>query len=61
MLYHIYGNEAVSCVRCFEWHAFFKSGRTSLEDDKRSAQPSMSSTLENVEIVRRLAHEGSEI
>jgi hypothetical protein len=36
MIRHVYGNEAMSCARCFEWHAHFKRGRTSLEDDERS-------------------------
>jgi transposase len=39
-----YGNEAMSRVTCYEWHACFKRGRTSLEDDERSGRPSTSST-----------------
>ena len=44
-------------ARCFEWHARFKRGRTSLEDDERSGRPSTSSTPKNVETIRRLVHE----
>ena len=51
------GNEATSRARCFEWHARFKRGRTSLEDDERSGQPSTSSTPKNVETIWRLVHE----
>jgi len=36
MIQRAYGNEAMSRLRCFEWHARFKRGRTSLEDDERS-------------------------
>ena len=52
-----YGNEAMSHVRCFEWHARFKRGRTSLEDDERSGRASKSSTPKNVETIWRLMHE----
>ena len=57
MIRRAYGNEAMSGARCFEWHACFKRGRTSLEDDERSGRPSTSSTPKNVEIIRRLVHE----
>jgi len=57
MIRHAYGNESMSCVRCFEWHAHFKKGRTSLKDNKRSGQPSTSSKPKNVETIRRLGHE----
>ncbi|XP_041372645.1 protein GVQW3-like [Gigantopelta aegis] len=56
MIRYVYGNEAMSRARCFEWHARFKSGRTSLDDDKRSGRTSTSSTPENVETIRRLVH-----
>ena len=42
IMHHAYGNEAMSHVRCFEWHTPFMSGRTSVNDDKRSGRPSMS-------------------
>jgi len=42
MIRRAYGDEAVSCARCFKWHACFKKGRTSLEDDERSGHPSTS-------------------
>jgi len=57
MIRRAYGNEAMSCARCFEWHACFKRGRTSLEDDERSGRPSTSSTPKNVETIWRLVHE----
>jgi len=57
MIQHAYRNEAMSHARCFEWHACFKRGRTSLEDDERSGRTSMSSTPKNVETIRRLVHE----
>jgi transposase len=57
MIRRAYGNEAMSRARCFEWHARFKRGRTSLEDDERSGRPSTSSAPKNVETIRRLVHE----
>ena len=61
MLRHVYGNEAMSHVTCFEWHARFKRGRTSLEDDERSGRLSTSSTPTNVETIRWLVHEDRRI
>jgi len=52
-----YRNEAMRRARCLEWHARFKVGRTSLEDDKSSGRPSTSSTLKNVETIRRLVRD----
>jgi len=57
MLRRAYRNEAMSHARCFEWHACFKRGRTSLEDDERSGRPSTSSTPKNVETILRFVHE----
>ena len=44
MIRRAYGNETMSRARCFEWHARFKRGRTSLEDDERSGRTSTSSS-----------------
>jgi len=52
-----YGNEAMSRARCFEWHVCFKRCKISLEDNKRSGRPSMSSTPKNVETIQRLVRE----
>jgi len=57
MIRRAYGNEAMSRARCFEWHARFKKGRTSLEEDESSGRPSTSSKPKNVETIRRLVHE----
>ena len=56
MIQRVYGNDAMSRARCFEWHMYFKRSRTSLEDES-SGQPSTSSTPKNVETIRRLVHE----
>jgi len=57
MIRHAYRNEAMSRARCFEWHARFKRGRTSLEDDERSGRTSRRPTPKTVETIRRRVHE----
>jgi len=57
MIRRAYGNEAMSRARCYKWHARFKRGRTSLEDDDRSGRPSTSSAPKNVETIWRPVHE----
>jgi transposase len=57
MIRRAYRNEAINRARCLEWHAPFKRGRTSLEDDERSGRPSTSSTPKNVETIQWLVHE----
>ena len=44
----------MSRSRCFEWHARFKSGRTSVEDDERSGRPSTSTSPDLVQEVERM-------
>jgi len=56
MIRPAYRNEAMSRARCFEWHARFKRGGTSLED-KRSGRPSTSSTPKNTETIQQPVHE----
>ena len=56
MIQRVYGNETMSRARCFEWHAYFKRSKTSLEDES-SGWTSTSSTPKNVETIRWLVHE----
>ena len=52
-LKQVYGNEAMSRCRVFEWYNRFKEGREDVEDDPRSGRPSTSKIEENVERVRQ--------
>jgi hypothetical protein len=61
MLRHAYGNEVMCRATCFEWHARFKRGRTSLEDDEILGRPFTSSTPTNVETFRWIVHEDRRI
>jgi len=42
MLQQAYGEDCLSCTQCHEWYQHSKSGRTSIEDDTKSGQPSTS-------------------
>ena len=57
MIRRAYRKEALSRARCFECHACFKRGRTSLEHVERSGRTSTSSKPKNVETIRRLVYE----
>jgi hypothetical protein len=64
MLREAFGEHPVSWTAVFEWHSHFKAGPVSVEDDKRSGQPSTNKMTENEEILelinedlRRTIHE----
>jgi hypothetical protein len=58
MLREAFGEHSLGRRAVFEWHSRFKASPVSLEDDKRSGQPSISKMMENVEKIRELIHEG---
>jgi hypothetical protein len=49
MLREAIGEHSLSQKAVFELHSRFKAGRVSVEDDKRSGQPSTSKKRENVD------------
>ena len=42
MLQQAFGDECMSRTQCFEWYSRFKTGRTSIDEDLQSGQPSTS-------------------
>jgi len=52
MLQEAFGDNAMSQSKTFLWYKRFKDGRTSVDDDKRSGRPSISTTPENIAKVR---------
>jgi hypothetical protein len=52
-----FGEYSLSRTEVSEWHSRFKASQLSVEDDKRSGQPSTSKTTENVETIRELIHD----
>ena len=51
ILQQAYGEDCLSRTQCHEWYQRFKSGRTSIEDDPKSGQPSTSMDDDHVEKV----------
>jgi hypothetical protein len=49
MIREAFEEPSLSWTAVFEWHSRFKASQVSVEDDKRSGQPSTSKTTENVE------------
>jgi hypothetical protein len=39
MITGAFGEESTSRTRVFEWHALFRTGRTSTEDDQHTGRP----------------------
>ena len=50
----VYGDEAMSRLRVFEWCKRFKEGREDVEDDPRSGRPSTPRTDVNIKHVRQM-------
>jgi len=48
------GDECMSQTQCFEWYSPFKTGRTSMDEDPRSGQPSTSTDDVHIDAVRDL-------
>jgi hypothetical protein len=48
VLHEAFGEHSLSRTAVFEWHACFKTGRVSVEDDECSGQPSTSKTTEHI-------------
>ncbi|GBN70312.1 Putative uncharacterized protein FLJ37770 [Araneus ventricosus] len=54
MLVKVYGVDAVSKKCVFEWFKRFGDGKEDIEDEPRSGRPPTSTTLDNIERVRRI-------
>ena len=54
LLQEVYGEDAMSRPRVFEWHKRFASGRETVQDDPKSGRPSSTRTDENIEKVDEL-------
>jgi len=52
MLQEAFGDNAMSQSKTFLWYKHFKDGRTFVDDNERSGQPSTSTTPENIVKVR---------
>jgi len=54
MLQQAFGDKCMSRTQCFEWYSHFKTGRTSIDEDPRSGQPSTSTDDVDIDAVRDL-------
>ena len=53
MLQRAYGEDCLNRTQCHKWYQCLKSGRTSIEDDPKSGQPSMS--MDDIHVEKVLA------
>jgi len=57
MIQQAFGDQSLSRAQVFQWHAPFKTGRTSVDDDERTGRPTRCTTPETVariqDLVRR--------
>ena len=62
LLKAVFGEQAMSRTRVFEWHKRFSTGREDVDDDPRPERPSTSRIEANIEKVKeRIIKRGKEI
>jgi hypothetical protein len=52
----VFGEESMSCTWVFEWHAHFKAGWTSIEDDQHTGRPIRSTGQDTVAKLQQSVH-----
>ena len=54
MIQQVFGNQILSRAQVFQWHARFKTGHTSVEDDECTGRPTSCITPETVARIQEL-------
>ena len=54
MIQQGFGDQSLSRTQVFQWHARFKTGRTSVDDDKHTGRPTSCTTPETVAQIQEL-------
>jgi len=54
MIQQAFGDQSLSCAQVFQWHAWFKTDRTSVDDDEHTGRPRSCTTPETVTRVQEL-------
>jgi hypothetical protein len=54
LIKQVYGDNALSRTRVFEWYARYREGRENLEDDESSGRPVAARTPDMIETFREL-------
>jgi len=57
MIQQGFGDQSLSRTRVFQWHTRFKTGRTSVDDDKHTGRPTSCTTPETAAQIQRLIHQ----
>ena len=48
MIQQAFGDQSLSSAQVFQWHAWFKTGRTSVDNDEHTGRPTSCTTPETV-------------
>jgi len=54
MIQHGFGDQSLSHTQVFQWHARFKTGRTSVDDDEHTGKPTSCTTHDTVARIQEL-------
>ena len=57
MIQQALGDQNLSHEQVFQWHALFKTGRTSVDDDEHTGRPRSCTTPETVAQIQELVHQ----
>jgi histone-lysine N-methyltransferase SETMAR len=57
MIRQVFGEESTIPTLVFEWHAWFRAGQTSIEDDQYIGRPISYTTPDTVAKLQQLVHE----
>jgi len=57
MIQQAFGDQSFSRAQVFQWHAPFRNGRTSIDDDEHTGRPRICTTVETVARIQELVHQ----
>jgi len=57
MIQQGFGDQSLSRTQVFQWHTQFKTGHTSVDDDKHTGRPTSCTTTETVARIQQLIHQ----
>ena len=57
MIQQGFGDQSLSRTQVFQWHARFKTGRTSVDDDEHTGRPTSCTTAETVARIQELIYQ----
>jgi len=57
MIQQAFRDQSFSRAHVFQWHALFRAGRTSVDDDEHTGRPTSCTTPETVARIHELVHQ----